>query len=93
MSDKLFHVTNEKHFLETVMWGVIPIVNFNGVLVEKIIGGYRVLNQKCKNTDEVDEVIRLAQKSLSDSIERGESVVVDAGSGNSVAFNSLEVGE
>ena len=93
MRDKLFHVTNEKHFLETVMWGVIPIVNFNGVLVEKIIGGYHVLNQKCKNTDEVDEVIRLAQKSLSDSIERGKTVSVDAGSGNNVAFNSLEVGE
>lgn len=82
MSDKLFHVTNEKHFLETVMWGVIPIVNFNGVLVEKIIGGYRVLNQKCKNTDEVDEVIEGAGEHLKNSI----SVV---NQGNFACTNSL----
>lgn len=39
-----------------------------------------IINEKCK-------------KALEDSIKRGKTVSVDAGSGNNVAFNSLEVGE
>lgn len=33
-----------------------------------------------------------SKKALEDSIKRGKTVSVDAGSGNNVAFNSLEVG-
>ena len=58
----------EKHFLETVQWGVLAIVNYKGVLVSKIIGGYSCLNQKCKTPQEVDEIIEQAGKHLENSI-------------------------
>lgn len=57
-----------KHELETVTWGVIPIYNYSGVLVEKIIGGYKVLGQTCIKPSEVDEIISQAGKAIEGSI-------------------------
>ncbi len=72
-----------KHELETVKWGVIPVYNYQGVLVEKIIGGYKVLNQTCIKPIEVDEVLKNACKSIEGSI------VVKASGGSISSQSSL----
>ena len=56
------------HELETVNWGVMGIYNYNGTLVEKIIGGYKVLGQSCIKPNEVDEIILNACSILNESI-------------------------
>lgn len=57
-----------KHELEEVKWGVIPLYCYRGVLVEKIIGGYKVLNQTVIKTSEVDNVINEAEEYLRNSM-------------------------
>ena len=57
-----------KHPLEEVKWGIIPITVYKGVLVEKIIGGYKLLHQTCIKPEEVDTIIFESQKSISKSI-------------------------
>ncbi len=66
------HITEDKkedkHPLEKVVWGIIPIVNYFGKLVTRLIGGYEIMGQKVKTPQEVDEVILKAEQSVSNSI-------------------------
>lgn len=57
-----------KHPLEKVKWGVIAITAYKGVLVERQIGGYLVLGQKCQTPEEVDRVIEDSCVSLKNSL-------------------------
>lgn len=57
-----------KHELDNYEWGVIPIRSYKGVLLEKISGGYKVLNQKASTPKEVDDIISKAGKAISNSI-------------------------
>lgn len=59
---------NEKHYLETISWGVIPVVNYRGVEVWKLKNGYKVFSQTVVSAEEVDGVIDGAGKSLENSI-------------------------
>lgn len=59
---------NDKHELENITWGIIPITAYRGALVEKIIGGYKVLNKKASSPKEVDEIIDKAQDSIKNSL-------------------------
>ncbi|MES2382369.1 MAG: hypothetical protein V4538_15085 [Bacteroidota bacterium] len=69
-------MSKEQHELETVNWGVIPIYNYSGTLVEKLVGGYRVYGQTCNTPHEVDLIIMNACSILSESIYKGETVSV-----------------
>jgi hypothetical protein len=61
-------MSKEKHYLETVSWGIVPITSYQGVLVTRLIGGYSVLNQKVKTPQEVDEVIKKGYENLGSTI-------------------------
>lgn len=71
------------HELEKIIWGVLPIVNYRGCLVEKLIGGYRVLNETVITPSQVDEAINKSLKILGDSI-----VVVNDGMGGMATINT-----
>lgn len=71
------------HELEKVEWGVIPIYNYHGTLVEKLVGGYRVFGQTCIKPEEVDLIIQNSCSILSESI-----VVVN--NGNFATTNSQD---
>ncbi len=68
MSNKEQTQEKEKHPLEMVKWGIIPICNYNGKLVTRLIGGYEIMGQKVKTPQQVDEVILKAEQSVSNSI-------------------------
>ena len=57
-----------KHELEKITWGVIPITYYRGCLVTKLIGGFEIFGQKVKTANEVDEVIEGAGEHLKNSI-------------------------
>ena len=59
---------NKKHPLEEVKWGIIPVTVYQGVIVNRLIGGYSVLNTTVKTPEEVDKVIYEAGKKLYNSI-------------------------
>lgn len=59
-----------KHYLETVRWGVIPVINYKGHLLERIIGGYKILGSIAITPDEVDKKIESVNKSLNNSIKQ-----------------------
>jgi hypothetical protein len=42
-----------------------------GVIVERMIGGYRCLSQVVKSMEEVDNIITQSQKTISESIQKG----------------------
>lgn len=63
-----------KHKLETVEWGVIPIYNYNGTLVEKLVGGYRVFGKTCIKPSEVDDIIQESCSILSESIVTTQTI-------------------
>lgn len=56
------------HPLKEMDFGILGFVNYKGVLVEKIIGGYKVLGQVTINESGVDEIIKEAGDNLSKSI-------------------------
>lgn len=58
-----------KHSLETVKWGVIPVTNYKGCLVEKAIGGYMVLGEVVKTAADVDRKINEAIISIKNSLK------------------------
>ena len=60
--------TKEKHPLRLINWGVIPITIYRGVLVEKLIGGYKIFSTTCITEKEVDEIIDASLVSLENSI-------------------------
>jgi len=76
---------DSKHELEKVNWGVMGIYNYKGTLIEKLIGGYRVLGRTCNTPDEVDEIIREACSSLSESIPPDRSSFTVKGDNGSFA--------
>lgn len=45
------------HELKKVNFGIIPITHYREVVIEKLIGGWKVLGQKCLTVEEVDAVI------------------------------------
>lgn len=55
--------------LEKVMTEDIFI--HRGVIIQRLIGGYRVLSHKVKSMDDVDKIIDDSQKTISDSIKKG----------------------
>ena len=50
------------------------IFNYKGILIEKLVGGYRLFGTTCNTEEEVLEIIQNATSSLSESI-----VVLDKG--------------
>lgn len=60
--------TKEKHPIEVLGWGIIPIKVYKGCIVEKIIGGYKILGHKVNTPQEIDKIILEAGKSLEKSI-------------------------
>lgn len=59
-----------KHYLKMVSWPLCGTINYKGVLVTKIIGGYKVLESIVVTPDEVDKKIESANKSLNNSIKQ-----------------------
>lgn len=59
-----------KHELEFTdsLFSVIPIINFQGVCIEKIIGGYRLLGEKVRTVSEVKELLENSRKNIEKSI-------------------------
>lgn len=57
-----------KHPLEKKDFGVLGFTNYRGVVVWKIIGGYRIMENKVTTPEEVDKAIDEAAKSLDKSI-------------------------
>jgi hypothetical protein len=64
----------EETFTELMQRAWITPKNYKGYLVEKIVGGYKVLNQVCRNQSEVENVIKKAQDNLSQHIEKQQSI-------------------
>lgn len=60
---------SEKHFLKTVKWGVIPIINYRGVEVIKTTLGYTVLRKNVTTPEDVDEIIDSATETLKKTIK------------------------
>jgi len=60
----------QKHFLKQYEWGVIPIVNYRGCLITKLIGGYEVHGKKCLTEADVDEVINQGLAAIKKSIKK-----------------------
>ena len=58
----------EQKSLDELLNKVIPIGVYRGVIVEKLIGGYKVLNNIVKSKEEVDAIINNSLNSLSKSI-------------------------
>jgi hypothetical protein len=48
---------------------VLPFFNRNGVIIEKIIGGFRVFGKKCLTIEQVDDVIEEAKMNLQKSVK------------------------
>lgn len=59
-----------KHYLERIIWPPIGIVNYKGLLVEKVKGGYKIFNQTVLTPEKVDEVLREAAEALNKSIAK-----------------------
>ena len=47
---------------------VLPFFNRNGVIIERLVGGFKVFGKKCLTLDQVDEVIEESKISLGKSI-------------------------
>jgi hypothetical protein len=62
-------ISNKDHPLLNVKWGVIPITVYRGVLVEKLIGGYRVFGYVVSTPSDVDDKINSASISLQNSLK------------------------
>ena len=58
-----------RHFLDNAVWGIIPIKNYRGVLVEKLTQGYRVLSKIVITAEQVDEKIDEANNSIKKSLK------------------------
>ena len=54
--------------LTDILSSVVPISVYRGVVVEKIIGGYRLLNTTCIKPEEVDKLIDEGLNSIEKSI-------------------------
>jgi len=71
MTNTTTHTPQDKHELLTRDWGFLRVINYRGLLVEKILGGYVVIKKTVVSTpEEVDKVIDLALDSLDKSIKQ-----------------------
>ncbi len=68
-------ILDNVHELEKVNWGVIPIYNYGGINVERLVGGFRVFGQTCNSPHEVDLIIMNACSILSESIVNPVTIV------------------
>lgn len=59
-----------KHVLNNTIWGIPPITMYRGVLIEKYIGGFKVLNKVVTTPEDVDKIIEQAAKELNKSIKQ-----------------------
>lgn len=64
------HEGKKRHYLEDVDWGVLSVCVYKGVIVERLIGGFRLLNKTVKSAAMVDQIIDGAMESLSNSTKR-----------------------
>lgn len=46
--------------------------NYKGVVVERLVGGFRIFSHKVRTMDEVDEIINNSQKSITKSITKSK---------------------
>ena len=83
-------VKKDVYELKTVIWGVIPIVNYRGVLVTKIPMGYQVFNKKAISQEEVDEIIDNHLKSLEGSLINPDTTTFSDGNLNITEIKDLE---
>ncbi len=60
--------TKEKHPLRSINFGVIPITVYRGIILERLIGGYKLFGKTCITEKEVDEIIDASLVSLENSI-------------------------
>lgn len=58
----------KEHPLLKIRWGIIPIVNYNGVLVTKTKEGYSINKNNFKTTEEVDSFLEKTYKAIEKSI-------------------------
>lgn len=65
------------------------IFNFKGVLLEQIVGGWRLLNQTASSPEQVEEIILNACSSLNESIDRVRDGISVPNNGNMATINSL----
>jgi len=71
MTNTTTHTPQDKHELLNRDWGFLRIINYRGVLVEKILGGYVVIKKTVVSTpEEVDKVIDEAAGWLNESIKQ-----------------------
>jgi len=61
-------MAQDKHPIEKITFGIIPITVYRGCLLTKLVGGYEIFGTKCKTPQEVDLIIDKAGVSLKDSI-------------------------
>lgn len=66
---------NEKHFLDSVKWGLFSVVNYQGVEVWKLKKGYKVLGRVVNSVGEVDEVLGEARKAVEMGKNRANDVL------------------
>lgn len=58
-----------KHFLDIAVWGIVPIKNYRGALVEKAGVGYKVFGDLVHTAKEVDKKIDQAANSVKNSLK------------------------
>ena len=58
--------TNEKHTLKSINWGVVSTTIYRGVLIERLIGGYKVFDKVVATPEEVDRIIDDSKKLFPD---------------------------
>ena len=57
-----------KKDLKSLDFGLLGVSVYRGVIITKMIGGYMVLNTKCKSQEEVNTVIDKSLKDIGNSI-------------------------
>ncbi len=57
------------HELNNILSKIVPVVNYRGVLVFKLIGGFECLGVKCKTPKDVDALIDASLKNLENSLK------------------------
>jgi type IV secretory pathway ATPase VirB11/archaellum biosynthesis ATPase len=62
--------SKENHELETIDWGFLRIINYRGVLVKKIHGGFIIFNRIVGSPEHVDEIIEKSLEYLGKSIKQ-----------------------
>ena len=59
-----------KHELETIVWGIVPCVNYRGCTVYKTESGYYIFNQEVLTPADVDALIDLSLTTIQNSLTK-----------------------